>query len=101
VAGIPVPALNKPKIPPAYNAAPALLPFPAPVFPTPRQLPVIPLVSDLVLHSYIHYATGQPQVEDDHLRASKSPLPILVSDIPSVVNLKVSDFIFILFIIDF
>ncbi|PLW36644.1 hypothetical protein PCASD_14141 [Puccinia coronata f. sp. avenae] len=79
---IPVPALNEPEIPPAYDAASAPRPFPAPVFPTPRQLPVIPSVSDLALHSYIRYATGQPQVDDDHLRAFKSPSPVLVSDIP-------------------
>ncbi|PLW32473.1 hypothetical protein PCANC_18648 [Puccinia coronata f. sp. avenae] len=107
VANIPVPEINKPEIPPAYNTVPVPCPFPAPVilsktwclvppfrlhseehspllqpvFPTPRQLPVIPSVSELVLHSYIRYATGQPQVKDKHLRAFRLPLPIYVSDI--------------------
>lgn len=79
---IPVPALNELGAPPAYAAAPVTRPFPAPVFLTPSQLPAIPPVSDLALQSYIRYATGQPQVEDGHLRAYKSPSPILVSDIP-------------------
>jgi hypothetical protein len=79
---IPVPALNDPGAPPAYAAVTAPRPFPAPIFPTPSQLPAIPPVSDLALQSYIRYATGQPQVEDSHLHAYKSPLPILVSDIP-------------------
>jgi hypothetical protein len=79
---IPVPALNEPEIPPAYDAASAPRPFPAPVFPTPSHFSAIPPVSDLALQSYIRYATGQPQVEDSHLRAYKSPSPILVSDIP-------------------
>jgi hypothetical protein len=77
-----VPALNEPGAPPAFAAPPAPRPFPAPVFPTPSHLPAIPPVSDLALQSYIRYATGQPQVEDSHLRAYKSPSPILVSDIP-------------------
>ncbi|PLW29920.1 hypothetical protein PCASD_19051 [Puccinia coronata f. sp. avenae] len=80
---IPVPhVLNKPGAPPAYAAAPVPRPSPAPVFPNPSQLPAIPPVSNLALQSYIRYATGQPQVEDSHLRAYKSPSPILVSDIP-------------------
>jgi hypothetical protein len=79
---IPLPVLNDPGAPPAYATAPAPRPFPAPVFPTPSQLPAIPPVSDLALHSYICYATGQPQIEDGHLRAFRSPSPILVSDVP-------------------
>ena len=79
---IPVPPLNNPTNPPAYNAIPVPRPFPASVFPTPHQLPIIPSVSELALHSYIRYATGRPQVHDDHLCAFRSPLPILVSDIP-------------------
>jgi hypothetical protein len=82
VANIPVPEINEPEIPSAYNTVPVPRPFPAPVFPIPRQLPVIPSVLELALHSYIRYATGQPQVKDKHLRAFRSPLPILVSDIP-------------------
>ena len=80
-AEIPVPEINELGVPPAYASAAAPCPFPAPVFPTPRQLPVIPPVSELALHSYIRYATGRPQVDNAHLRAFCSPLPILVSDI--------------------
>ncbi|PLW53990.1 hypothetical protein PCANC_06862 [Puccinia coronata f. sp. avenae] len=79
---IPVPVLNDPGAPPIYAAVTAPRSFPAPIFPTPSQLPAIPPVSNLALQSYIRYATGQPQVEDGHLRAYKSPSPILVSDIP-------------------
>ena len=81
-ANIPFPEINELGIPPAYASAAAPCPFPAPVFPTPRQLPVIPPVSELALHLYIRYATGRAQVEDEHLRAFRSPSPILVSDIP-------------------